>query len=67
MRPRLAFVGAGAVGGYVGGHLARLGHDVTLIDPWRAHVEGIRARGLELYGLTEAERCTVRVPAMHIT
>ena len=47
-RPRLAFVGAGAVGGYVGGHLHRLGHDVTLIDPWPEHVEAIRARGLAL-------------------
>ena len=41
--PRLAFVGAGAVGGYVGGHLHRLGHDVTLIDPWPEHVEAILA------------------------
>ena len=54
MRPRLAFVGAGAVGGYVGGHLHRLGHDVTLIDPWPEHIEAIRKRGLELTGVTEA-------------
>jgi 2-dehydropantoate 2-reductase len=67
MRPRLVFVGAGAIGGYVGGHLARLGHDVTLIDPWPAHVEAIRARGLMLTGMTEAETITVRVPAMHVT
>ncbi len=66
-RPRLAFVGAGAVGGYVGGHLRRLGHDVTLIDPWPEHVETIRARGLELTGVTEAERAVVEVPAMHLT
>ena len=51
MRPRLAFVGAGAVGGYVGGHLHRLGHDVTLIDPWPEHVEAIRARGPEGAGV----------------
>jgi 2-dehydropantoate 2-reductase len=67
MRPRLAFVGAGAVGGYVGGHLSRLGHDVTLIDPWPEHVEAIRARGLELSGVTEAEHCIVQVPTMHLT
>jgi 2-dehydropantoate 2-reductase len=66
-RPRLAFVGAGAVGGYVGGHLHRLGHDVTLIDPWPEHVEAIRARGLELTGVTEAERAVVEVPTMHLT
>jgi len=67
MRPRMIFVGAGAVGGYVGGHLARLGHDVTLVDPWPAHVEAIRARGLALSGLTPEEDITVQVPAMHLT
>jgi 2-dehydropantoate 2-reductase len=67
MRPRLVFVGAGAVGGYVGGHLARLGHDVTFVDPWPAHVEAIRARGLALTGLTGPENVTVPVPALHLT
>src|SRR3712207_10639 len=67
MGPSLASVGAGAVGGYVGGHLRRLGHDVTLIDPWPEHVEAIRARGLELTGVTEAERAVVEVPTMHLT
>ncbi|OJY63454.1 MAG: hypothetical protein BGP12_10475 [Rhodospirillales bacterium 70-18] len=60
-------MGAGAVGGYVGGHLFRLGHDVTLIDAWPEHVEAVRARGLELYGMTEEERCTVRAPILHLT
>lgn len=67
MRPRIAFVGAGAVGGYVGGHLARLGHDVTLIDPWPEHVETIRARGLALSGLEAEENVTVQVPILHLT
>lgn len=66
MRPRLVFVGAGAVGGYVGGHLARLGHDVTFIDAWPAHVEAIRAEGLALTGLTAPENVTVPVPALHL-
>jgi 2-dehydropantoate 2-reductase len=64
---RIAFVGAGAVGGYVGGHLARLGYDVTLIDPWPEHVEAIRARGLELSGVTAEEHCIVQVPTLHVT
>ena len=51
MGKRIAFVGAGAVGGYVGGYLAHLGHDVTLIDPWPEHIETIRRDGLQLYGL----------------
>ncbi|MBN8888761.1 MAG: 2-dehydropantoate 2-reductase [Rhodospirillales bacterium] len=67
MGPRIAVMGAGAVGGYVGGHLFRLGHDVTLIDAWPEHVEAVRARGLELYGMTEEERCTVRAPILHLT
>ncbi|HTU54805.1 MAG TPA: 2-dehydropantoate 2-reductase [Acetobacteraceae bacterium] len=67
MEKRIAFVGAGAVGGYVGGHLARNGYDVTLIDPWPEHVETIRAEGLKLEGVTEEEACTVRVPTMHLT
>ncbi len=67
MQKRIAVVGAGAVGGYVGASLAHAGHDVTLIDPWPAHVEAIRANGMNLYGMTEAERRTVKVNAMHLT
>jgi 2-dehydropantoate 2-reductase len=55
------------VGGYIGGHLARAGHDVRLIDPWPEHVEAMRAGGLRLSGMTEAETCTVRPPTMHLT
>src|SRR5688572_23397058 len=67
MPKRIAIVGAGALGGYVGGTLAHLGHDVTLIDPWPEHVETIRARGLELDGLTAEEKFTVRnVKALHL-
>ena len=67
MGKRIAFVGAGALGGYVGGHLTRAGHDVTLIDPWPAHVERMRSHGIELTGTTAAERHTVRVNPMHVT
>src|SRR5919202_4649769 len=68
MSKRIAVVGAGALGGYVGGSLAHLGYDVTLIDAWPEHVETIRARGLELDGVTPAERFTVRnAKTMHLT
>lgn len=63
-KPRLAFVGAGAIGGYVGAHLFRAGFDVTLIDPWPAHVEAIRHDGLAFSG-TVGEY-TIPVPALHI-
>ncbi|MGH7066338.1 MAG: ketopantoate reductase family protein, partial [Acetobacteraceae bacterium] len=67
MDQQIAVVGAGAVGGYVGGHLAHNGFNVTLIDPWPEHVAAIRAGGLRLTGVTPEETCTVRVPTMHLT
>jgi 2-dehydropantoate 2-reductase len=66
MPKRIAIVGAGALGGYVGGTLAHLGHDVTLIDPWPQHVEAIRARGLELDGLTPEEKFIARPKILHL-
>jgi 2-dehydropantoate 2-reductase len=44
---RIAVVGAGAIGGYFGGLLARAGHDVTLIARG-AHRDAIRANGLTI-------------------
>jgi 2-dehydropantoate 2-reductase len=67
MPKRIAVVGAGALGGYAGGTLAHLGHDVTLIDPWPEHVEIIRKRGLELDGLTPEEKFTVKPRILHLT
>ena len=68
MAKRIAVVGAGALGGYVGGTLAHLGHDVTLIDAWPENVETIRSRGLELDGMTPEERFTVKkAKIIHIT
>jgi 2-dehydropantoate 2-reductase len=64
MGKRIVFVGAGAVGGYVGGHLARSGEDVTLIDPWPEHIEHIKHHGIHLSG-TQGEH-TVCVKALHL-
>ena len=61
---RIAFIGAGAIGGYVGAHLFQAGHDVTLIDPWPAHVEAIRRDGLAFSGTVGEYR--IPVPALHI-
>jgi 2-dehydropantoate 2-reductase len=59
-RPRIAVVGAGAVGCYFGGMLARAGERVTLIG--RApHAEAIARSGLFLDGLRVQER--IPVPA----
>ncbi|MGF1650688.1 MAG: ketopantoate reductase family protein [Hyphomicrobiaceae bacterium] len=67
MGERIAIVGAGAVGGHVGGHMARVGADVTFIDPWPAHVDTMNRDGLVLTGMTEPENVTVRVRAIHLT
>lgn len=46
---RIAVMGAGAVGCYYGGMLARAGHAVTLIAR-PAHVQAMAARGLRMQG-----------------
>ncbi len=46
MGKSLVFMGAGAVGSYVGGMLAKAGEDVTLIDPWPEHIRRIKEQGL---------------------
>ena len=55
MSKRIAVIGAGAVGGYAGAHMAAAGHDVTLIDPWPEHVERMKSHGIEIFGMTPAE------------
>ena len=50
MTKRFLFVGAGAIGSYLGAFLSRAGHDVTLIDPWAEQVEAIRAHGIRVAG-----------------
>ncbi len=67
MKPRIAVVCGGALGGYVSGYLAREGHDLTLVDMWPDHVEAIRRDGLVLTGLTEPENFTSQVNAIHLS
>jgi len=66
MGERIVMLGGGAVGGYVGGHLAANGHDVTLIDGWSENVEAIRRNGLELSGMTPEERQVSHPKTMHL-
>jgi 2-dehydropantoate 2-reductase len=49
---RVAVVGAGAIGSWFGGALARAGHEVTLLARGR-HLDAIRARGLTVTGPQE--------------
>lgn len=47
---RIAVVGAGSMGSVYAGLLASAGNDVWAVDPWVAHVDAIRARGLRVEG-----------------
>jgi 2-dehydropantoate 2-reductase len=42
-------VGAGAIGGTLGHHLARAGHEVTVVDADAEHVRSIREHGLVVW------------------
>jgi 2-dehydropantoate 2-reductase len=67
MEKRIAVIGAGAIGGYTGGHLAHNGFDVTLIDPWPEHIKTIRRDGLAIEGVTAEEYVCAKPKAMHLT
>ena len=47
---RCLFWGAGAIGGTMGAHLARAGHDVTLVDNVIDHIAAINRDGLRITG-----------------
>jgi len=67
MGKRIAIIGAGAVGGQVGGHMAANGEDVVFIDGWPDHVDAMNRDGLHLTGVTAAEELTVPVTALHMS
>ena len=58
---RLIIYGAGGIGCVVGGHMARTGSDVVLIDR-PGHVEAINEHGLRL--VTPAGTYNLRIPAV---
>lgn len=47
---KFTIIGAGAIGGITGAHLARAGHDVTLVDTVADHLTAIREQGINLEG-----------------
>jgi 2-dehydropantoate 2-reductase len=58
---RMLIWGAGAIGGTMGAHLARAGHDVTMVDNVDEHVAAIDRHGITITG--PISEFTVRVPA----
>lgn len=67
MGHRIAIVGAGAVGGYAGAHMAQAGEDVTFIDMWPENVEAMRNKGLRITHIRDVPEFTVPVKAIHLT
>jgi 2-dehydropantoate 2-reductase len=49
---RFIMVGAGAIGGTIGGNLARVGYDVLFIEPWTEHRQAINTKGLVVRGVS---------------
>ncbi|NEK92787.1 ketopantoate reductase family protein [Modestobacter muralis] len=58
----MVVIGAGAIGGTLGAHVARAGGDVLLCDVDAEHVAAINARGLSIEG--PVDEFTVSVPAV---
>ena len=61
---RIAILGSGAQGSGVGADMVRAGLDVTFIEQWPAHVEAMRARGVEVR--MPEETVTTPVRALHL-
>ncbi|HWE45812.1 MAG TPA: 2-dehydropantoate 2-reductase [Caulobacteraceae bacterium] len=66
MGKRIAMVGSGAIGGYMGAHMVRAGEDVTFIDAWPEHVETMRRDGLSVKGMEPGYDFTTPVKALHV-
>ena len=58
---KLLIWGAGAIGGTIGAHLARAGHDITFVDQAGEHVAAINRSGLRIEG--PLARFVSRIPA----
>ena len=65
MSKKILFVGAGAIGSYIGSFLSRAGHDVTLIDPWAEQVETVRAKGISVTGPHDPFTARPRIVHLH--
>ena len=57
---KIHIVGAGAIGGMAGWHMAKNGEDVTFVDRWLEHVEAMKEEGLKITGLRGEQRIPVK-------
>jgi len=61
---KILFVGAGAIGSYLGAFLSRAGHAVTLVDAWAEQVDTIDRQGIAVTG--PHDPFTARPRAVHL-
>ena len=61
---KVAVVGAGAVGGWIGGRMTQAGTRVTLVDAWPEHVRAMNTRGLTI--AEGGSQSTIAVDALHV-
>ena len=59
---KLTIIGAGAIGGTLGAHMFRAGHDITLVDADENYVAAIQRDGLQIEG--PVNEFTVKIPAI---
>ena len=64
-KPRIAVLGAGAIGSSVGADFTEAGEDVWLVDQWPAHVEAMKTKGLRVVMPDHDLRASVR--ALHLS
>lgn len=57
---RVAILGAGAMGSLIGSFLGKSGMDVTLIDPYREHMDNISNNGLKVILNGKEENITLK-------
>jgi 2-dehydropantoate 2-reductase len=65
MHMKIHIVGAGAIGGMAGWHMAKNGEDVTFVDRWLEHVEAMKEEGLKITGLRGEQRIPVKAKLPH--
>ena len=64
MDKNIAILSIGAIGSSIGADLTKAGHNVLLIDQWPAHVEAMKAHGLQV--TMPGETLHIPVQAIHL-
>ena len=64
MNKFMAVLATGGIGSSIGADLTRAGHNVLLIDQWPAHVEAMKAHGLNV--TIREQKFQVPVQALHL-